>query len=190
MATPRVGTVEAMPAAVDVLHLVRASVAAHPAADRAERAAVGTFLAEFDRITAAGHDPFDQAHDPVHVTGSAIVVGPRGVILLKHKRLGMWLQPGGHIDAGEAPWQAAVREAVEETGLEVTLESTELVHVDVHDGGRGHTHLDLRYLVRAGDADPAPPPGESPDVHWFDWPAAVARATDARLKSLLARLQA
>ena len=45
----------------------------------------------------------------------------------------------------------------------------ELAHVDVHDGGRGHTHLDLRYLMDAGDADPAPPADESQDVGWFGW---------------------
>ena len=45
----------------------------------------------------------------------------------------------------------------------------ELAHVDVHDGGRGHTHLDLRYLFDAGDADPAPPADESQDVGWFGW---------------------
>ena len=168
---------------------VRASVAGHSPADHAERASADRFLTEFDRLVTIG-DPFDQATDPVHVTGSAIVVGPRGVILLKHKRLGLWLQPGGHVDAGETPWEAAVREAREETGLEVELVSPELVHVDVHDGGRGHTHLDLRYLVRAGDADPAPPDGESQDVHWFAWPDAVARASDTRLQALLARLQA
>ncbi len=32
----------------------------------------------------------------------------------------------------------------------------ELIHVDVHEGGRGHTHLDLRYLIDGGDADPGP----------------------------------
>ena len=61
----------------------------------------------------------------------------------------------------------------------------QLVHVDVHPGGRGHTHLDLRYLVEAGDSDPQPPEGESQEAAWFDWDAAVARADDARLKSLL-----
>ena len=72
---------------------------------------------EFDRLD----DPLDQALDAVHVTGSAIVVGPRGVVLLRHKRLGLWLQPGGHIDPGETPWDAALREAQEETGLEVSF---------------------------------------------------------------------
>ena len=169
---------------------VRQSVATKQPIDAAERACIAEFLRRFDALAR----PFDEHADPVHVTGSAIVVGPRGVILLKHKRLGLWLQPGGHIDTGETPWDAAVREAREETGLPVTLAAPnlgmpQLVHVDVHAGGRGHTHLDLRYIVEvSGDPDPAPPDGESQDVFWFDWPAAVERASDARLKGLLGRL--
>ena len=117
------------------------------------------------------------------MTGSGIVVGPRGVVLLKHRRLGLWLQPGGHVDPGETPWDAARRESVEETGLTVDFAEAPdvdgvppLVHVDVHAGGRGHTHLDLRYLLVGGEADPAPPPGESQEIGWFDWDAAIALA--------------
>ena len=86
--------------------------------------------------------------DPTHITGSALIVGPRGIVLLRHRRLGIWVQPGGHVDPGETPWDAARREAIEETGLPVRFLGTqpELAHVDVHPGGRGHTHLDLRYL--------------------------------------------
>ena len=88
---------------------VRRSVEQHVPADHAERASIETFLTELERLA----EPFSEAADPVHVTGSAIVIGPRGVVLLEHKRLGMWLQPGGHIEPGEAPWEAAVREAAE-----------------------------------------------------------------------------
>jgi hypothetical protein len=63
-----------------------------------------------------------------------------------------------------------------------------LVHVDVHPGGRGHTHLDLRYMVDGGVAEPNPPEGESQEIAWFAWPAAIERASDARLKSLLTTL--
>ena len=50
------------------------------------------------------------------------------------------------------------------------------MHVDVHPGPRGHTHLDLRYHLTAPPVDPAPPTGESPDVAWFSWPQAIAIA--------------
>ena len=167
--------------------LVRDTVAAHQPIDDVEGACIAEFLERFDAL----HAPFDEHADPIHVTGSAIVVGRRGVVLLEHKRLGIWLQPGGHIDPGETPWDAARREAHEETGLEVVFagRSARLVHVDVHPGGRGHTHLDLRYLVEAEDDDPTPPPGESQRIGWFDWEAAIERAGDDRLKSALRALR-
>jgi ADP-ribose pyrophosphatase YjhB (NUDIX family) len=61
--------------------------------------------------------PFDEHADPTHLTASAIVVGEEGVLLHLHKKLGMWLQPGGHIEAGEAPWDAAAREVLESRDL-------------------------------------------------------------------------
>lgn len=170
--------------------LVRRAVTQRDPIDHAERTSIATVLAELDRLPA----PFDEHADPVHVTGSAIVVGARGVLLLRHKRLGIWLQPGGHLDAGEMPWDAARREAREETGLAVEFaivdgaERPPLVHVDVHAGGRGHTHLDLRYLLDGGTDDPAPPAGESQEIGWFDWPDAIERASDDRLRSLLRHL--
>jgi 8-oxo-dGTP pyrophosphatase MutT (NUDIX family) len=165
---------------------VRQSVATKQPIDAAERACIAEFLRRFDALAR----PFDEHADPVHVTGSAIVVGRRGVILVRHKWLGIWLQPGGHVDPGETPWDAALREAHEETGLDVAFAggSAQLVHVDVHPGPRGHTHLDLRYLVAAGDHAPEPPEGESQEVEWLDWQAAVGRAADARLRSLLRTL--
>lgn len=172
------------------IELVRSQLAVHSAADADEERSLSAFNAEVERLLSSGADPFDQRDDLVHITGSAIVVGSRGTVLLEHRRLGMWLQPGGHVDSGETPWDAALREAAEETGLAVAFSAggPELVHVDVHAGGRGHTHLDLRYLVEGGDADPAPPEGESQNVAWFDWDAAIERAGDQRLAALLARL--
>lgn len=148
--------------------------------DEREAGAAELFLEEVARLP----QPFDEHADPVHITGSALIVGPRGVILHKHRRLGIWIQPGGHIDAGESPVEAAVRESTEETGLDIQLVSDEVIHVDVHLGGRGHTHLDLRYLCTAPDIDPTPPPGESQEVFWFSWDAAVQMAEDG-LRGLL-----
>lgn len=167
----------------DLVEQVRRSVAGHEPRDERERRAkaeLETALHELDR-------PFDEDAGPRHVTASAVVVGPRGTVLHLHKRLHQWLQPGGHVDPGEAPWDAARREAHEETGLELRHpdDGPRLVHVDVHNAARGHVHLDLRYLLVARDVDPAPPAGESPHARWFSWEEA-AEVADASLSGALA----
>jgi len=163
------------------------SVSDRVAVDDLERTDIDHFLAEVERLA----DPFDRHADPVHITGSGFVVGPRGVVLLRHLRFDLWVQPGGHVDPGETPWDAARREVMEETGMLVRFAggAPELVHVSVHDVPGGHTHLDLRYLFDGGDADPSPPMGESQDVHWFDWPDAIVTA-EPRLAGILGHLQA
>ena len=169
----------------DLVARVLAAVAAREPVDDRERASIEEILATVPRLAR----PFDMDAGPVHVTGSALIVGPRGIVLLRHRRLGIWVQPGGHVDAGEAPWEAALREAEEETGLALDhwAELPELAHVDVHPGGRGHTHLDLRYLLAAtADADPQPPPDESQEVGWFSWAAAPVIAEPAMAGILLA----
>lgn len=133
-------------------------------------------------------DPFDERANIEHLTASAFVVSSRGVILHLHRRMGIWVQPGGHVDAKETPEQAALRETLEETGL-VAHHCTpaDLFHVDVHQGPQGHVHCDLRYLVLADPLDPAPPLDESPEVFWFDFSAAQERCEPA-LRPALAKL--
>jgi len=85
---------------------LRALVEEHEPASPREAAARERFLAELARLD----EPCDEHAGPTHVTASAIVVGRRGTVLHRHKRLGLWMQPGGHIDAGETPPVAARRE--------------------------------------------------------------------------------
>jgi len=160
---------------VERAELVRL-VSAHPPADEREDVAKRRFLAELERL----ERPWDQDADPVHVTASAVVVGPRGTVLHKHRRLGKWLQPGGHLEAGESPPEAARREVAEETGLAAVHPAGGplLLRLDVHQAGAAldHTHLDLCYYLSGPDADPAPGEGESPDARWWDWDDARAVA--------------
>jgi 8-oxo-dGTP pyrophosphatase MutT (NUDIX family) len=136
-------------------------------------------------------DPFDAQASPVHVTGSGLVLGPRGTVLHVHRKLGRWLQPGGHVDPGKAPWDSAVRETSEETGLAVRHPEggPRLVNVDVHSGADGHLHLDLRYLLLCDGGDPAPALGESQQVRWFSLDEAIA-VGDAPIVDGLKRLRA
>jgi 8-oxo-dGTP pyrophosphatase MutT (NUDIX family)/GNAT superfamily N-acetyltransferase len=171
----------------DVLRAaVRQSVVARAPVDRRERDSIACCVETFDDLD----EPFDEQASTTHVTASAIVVGDLGVVLHRHKRLNIWLQPGGHIEANETPWAAAAREAFEETGLPVaaTEPVDRLIHVDVHPGPRGHTHLDLRYRLTAPAVQPVPPEGESQDVRWFSWAEAIAIA-DPGLEGVLRAIQ-
>jgi ADP-ribose pyrophosphatase YjhB (NUDIX family) len=161
-------------------------VVAHEPADERERNAKARFLVELARL----ERPWDQHADPVHVTASAVVVGRRGTLLHKHRLFGRWLQPGGHLEEGESPPDAARREVAEETGLETSHPAAGpfLLRVDVHEAGAAldHTHLDLCYLVAGPDRDPEPGEGESPDARWWGWNEARGVADEPLRAALVA----
>ncbi len=158
----------------------------HVPRDAAEAASCEELRTELGRLPT----PFDETADPTHVTGSAIVTDGNGnVVLHRHKRLGIWLQPGGHVDGDESPWAAAQRETREETGLAARHpdDGVRLLHVDAHAGPRGHRHLDLRYLLLADPGEqPAPDDGESPEVAWFEVEKALGFADDSLASALRA----
>ena len=161
----------------------------HQPVDLREQQSIEQFLA----IVPLLENPCSESSDPRHVTASAIVVSDDGdaVVLHLHKRLNMWLQPGGHVDVGESLADAALREAREETGLPVRHMEHEgvFVHLDVHPGPKGHTHFDVRYVLCAPRVEPRPDIDESPDVRWFFWQEAIALA-DPGLRGALLAVQA
>jgi 8-oxo-dGTP pyrophosphatase MutT (NUDIX family) len=164
-----------------VIETLREQIERIDPVDERESASIAMTL---ERLSWSG-DPFSETENAHHVTSSAFVVSARGVILHRHRRLGIWVQPGGHVDWGESPEAACVRETKEETGLDVRqLDPALLFHVDVHAGPNEHTHYDLRYVVVACPVDPEPPEGESPDVFWFDFPSAIDRAEPALAPAL------
>jgi 8-oxo-dGTP pyrophosphatase MutT (NUDIX family) len=144
-------------------------------------------------------DPFDRRIVEGHLTGSAIIVSADGTrtLLLHHRKLDRWLQPGGHADPGESTGEeVALREALEETGLlGLTLHPTapRPLDVDVHDiPARGeepaHQHLDLRYLVVAPEgAVFTRSADETRDMRWVGWNEAPTLGPDHGLLRALGK---
>ncbi|MCX5375993.1 NUDIX hydrolase [Streptomyces sp. NBC_00091] len=124
-----------------------------------------------------------------HVTGSALVVDPVGgrVLLTLHKKLGMWLQMGGHCEPGDTTLAgAALREAVEESGIGsgLTLLEGGPVRLDRHPiPAPCNWHLDVQYAALAPAGAVAEISEESLDLRWFAYEevAAVADTSVVRL---------
>ena len=116
---------------------------------------------------------------PAHVTGSAWVVSPdrESVLMLHHRKLDQWFQPGGHADGDNDVLRVALRETSEETGLDaghIRLIDEEIFDVDIHTIAASHEaprheHIDIRFLVEIDDSMPLPGSDESHDVLWVDF---------------------
>ena len=117
-------------------------------------------------------DGLRRSHRPAHVTASALVLEPtRGAVLLVlHSKVGLWLQPGGHVEDGDASLAAAaLREATEETGVVGLVVDPRPLLLDRHPAPCGaEHHLDVQFLVHAPSRATPVVSQESLDVRW--WP--------------------
>ena len=120
-----------------------------------------------------------------------MIVRPDGsaFLLVRHRKLDRWLQPGGHCDPSDATTLAtALREAREETGLAglTPLLSGRPLDVDVHEiparpGEPAHLHYDVRYLASSPEEGGAGDAAEVSGLGWFSLPEALALGVDASL---------
>jgi len=119
-----------------------------------------------------------------HFVATGYVVRGDKTLLLYHKKLKMWLPPGGHMDEGELPEDAVRREILEETGLEVEILSPRRVpdspvgrvrylhvpnHIQLEDipGDPPHQHIDLIFYCRAKGAAAATRSDEHDEMRWY-----------------------
>lgn len=112
---------------------------------------------EFSTLLGDTENPFLRSRLAGHFTGSAWLVSADGerILLTHHRKLGRWLQLGGHADGERDLAKVALTEAEEESGLGgLVLEDGELFDIDKHwiperKDVPGHWHYDARYVVRA-----------------------------------------
>lgn len=125
-------------------------------------------------------------HELYDFTVSAFIVHDKKVLLLHHKKLNTWLQPGGHIELNEDPETALWRELKEETGLkQEDLKIIELTtsrpqtpdsknlpmpfDLNVHRFGDDpvHKHIDFSYLIASRSDKITLNASESNQLRWF-----------------------
>jgi 8-oxo-dGTP pyrophosphatase MutT (NUDIX family) len=140
---------------------------------RGERHLDGALADEFRRFLHSDPRVFERSHVPGHFTGSAWLVSADGqrVLLMHHRKLGRWLQLGGHADGDAQLAQVALREAGEESGLGGLQVDPAIFDLDRHliparPGEPAHWHYDVRYVVRAGKDEAFVGNGESLALAW------------------------
>jgi 8-oxo-dGTP pyrophosphatase MutT (NUDIX family) len=109
-------------------------------------------------------------HEKIDFTVAIFVVHDDKILLIHHRKLDKWLPLGGHIELDEDPEQAALREAKEESGLDVELlgerppttgpGTRALIaprFLDIHRINETHEHISMIYWARpkSGGAHPA-----------------------------------
>jgi 8-oxo-dGTP pyrophosphatase MutT (NUDIX family) len=152
-------------------------------------------LAAFVRDNA---DAFERTNLAGHVTGSAWVVRAdrSAVVLLHHRKLDRWLQPGGHADGDPDVRRVALREAWEETGIaNLELASEGIYDLDVHDiparpGEPAHVHYDVRFAFFAPAGAVPRSSDESHDVRWIPLSDLERYAIDDSVRRLAAKTAA
>jgi len=135
---------------------------------------------------------FERARLAGHFTGSAWVVSADGkrVLLTHHRKLGRWLQLGGHADGDADLARVALREAQEESGLPDLAVEAAIFDIDRHaiparGGEPEHWHYDVRFVVRATGSESFSVGEESLDLAWR---SVAELATDPELDESLRRM--
>jgi 8-oxo-dGTP pyrophosphatase MutT (NUDIX family) len=135
---------------------------------------------------------------PGHLTGSAWIVSPdrHRTLLTLHRKLGKWLQLGGHADGDPDLLAVALREAREESGLvNVKPLSPEIFDVDRHwipgrGPERGHWHHDIRFMFEADPSEPLTVSSESRELAWVEVSAVTSLNPEESMARMVRKTQA
>ncbi len=173
-----------------------AALAYHATSDAEEEAALLKIL----KFLSLSAEPFSRANPEGHITGSAVIgrIDGSAFLLIRHRKLERWLQPGGHTDPeDENVLATALREAREETGVVALSPAANgrVIDVDVHPiparrAEPAHLHFDLRYLATTEETALAPQAVETRGARWFTLEEAIAEGVEESLLRALRKAHA
>ena len=110
-----------------------------------------------------------------HLTASAFVMDlkTQQVLLIHHKKLDKWLQPGGHCDGDADLLRVAIKEVFEETGLKIQANGQSIKGLDIHiipeyKGIPEHKHYDVRYIFESDSSLPLIQNHETTGIQWIN----------------------
>jgi 8-oxo-dGTP pyrophosphatase MutT (NUDIX family) len=138
---------------------------------------------------------------PGHFTASAFVLSPdrRDLVLIHHKKLGIWVQPGGHVEPNDEDLiGAARREVLEEVGLgelePITNGASAVFDVDIHSiparkADPAHEHFDVRFAFVAKTRSLVHS-DEVADLRWVPLPDVARMGTDDSVLRAVGKLRA
>ena len=147
-------------------------------------------------LLGASADPLSRNQfDPGHFTVGAFVLAEDQLLVIHHRRLDIWLEPGGHVDPEDGTLEvAAARELVEETGVTAQLMDLGIFDVDVHAIPAAkweppHSHFNVGYLFTAELVEPVAAP-EVRAASWVPLSGIADLTTDEAMLRAAAKMRA
>ena len=142
-------------------------------------------------LVLSSKNPYSRSTKQGHITASGLVIKDGKALLIFHPYIKQWFQPGGHIDDGEEPVRAAIREVYEETG--VVCESLngflDPVDIDLHEIPENpkkaegvHLHIDLLFVLKVLKEEESP---EGIEKAWVPF----NQISSSRIQRALQKLQ-
>lgn len=155
------------------------------------RPAACTEVQRFAEFLKSAPTVFERTHPPGHFTASCWLVScdRQRVLLTHHRKLGRWLQLGGHADGQQDLAEVALREAEEESGLRGLVVEPRIFDLDAHmiparANEPEHLHWDVRFVVQCSASEAFELSAESLALAWVPIDQLLTAETETSLRRM------
>lgn len=125
---------------------------------------------------------------PVVLGAGGVVLDPDGRVLVIHHRNGNWVFPKGHIEPDEQPLQTALREVLEETGVDAWCPEPGRVFTTEYVNDRGEHRRITYFVLRSAEGEPLMPEETFPEGAFLEPAEALQRLSFEEDRALLRRV--